>query len=91
MFPQYCKAAIYNHAKRPIGDENEFDKCKLAKGRPPKVTIHDKRRILRTVANLRRTVGLFTSERRQVESGMMHVCNRTVQDILHKSLERKGF
>ena len=84
MFPQYCKAAIYNHAKRPIGDENEFDKRKLNKGRPPKVTIHDKRRILRTVPNLRRTVGSFTSNRVQVESGMMHVCNRTVRNILHK-------
>ena len=28
MFPQYCEAAIYNHAKRPTGDENEFDKRK---------------------------------------------------------------
>ena len=57
MFSQYCKAAIYNHAKRPIGDKNEIDKRKLNNKRPPKVTIHDKRRILRTVPNLRRTVG----------------------------------
>ena len=52
MFSHYCKTAIYNHAKRPIGEENEFDKRKLNKGRPPKVTIHDKRRILRTIPNL---------------------------------------
>ena len=51
MFPKYCKAAKYNHAKRPIGDKNEFDKRKLKKGRPPKVSIHDKRRILRTASN----------------------------------------
>ena len=60
MFPQYCKAAIHNHAKRPTGDENLFDKRKLSKGRPPEVTIHDKRRILMTVPNLQRTVGSFT-------------------------------
>ena len=51
MFPQYCKAAVYNHV-RPIGDENMFDKRKLNKEKLPKVTIHDKRRILRTVPNL---------------------------------------
>ena len=84
MFPQYYKAAIYNHGKRSVGDKNGFDKRKLNKGRPPKVTIHDKRRILRTVLNLRRTVGSFTLKHVQVESGMMHVCNRTVQNILHK-------
>ena len=37
-FPQYCKAAIYNHTKRSIGDENEFDKRRLNKRRPLKVT-----------------------------------------------------
>ena len=84
IFPRYCKAAIYNHAKRPIGDDNEFDKHKLNKGRPPKGTIQDKRRILRNFPNLRRTVGSFTSKLVQVESGMMHVCNRTVCNILHK-------
>ena len=38
-----CKVAIYNYTKRPIGEENEFDKRKLNKGRPPKVTMHDKK------------------------------------------------
>ena len=28
-----CKVAIYNYTKRPIGEENEFDKRKLNKGR----------------------------------------------------------
>ena len=84
MLPQYCKAAISNHAKRPIRAENVFKKCKLNKGRPPKVTFHDKRRILRTAPNLRRTVGSFTSKRVQVEGDMIHVCNRTIRNILHK-------
>ena len=52
MFPQYCKAVLYNHAKRPIVDENVFDKRKLNKEKPPKVTIHNKRKIMRTVPNL---------------------------------------
>ena len=84
MLPQYCKVAMDNHAKRPIGDKNVFDKRKLNKGRPPKVTIHDKIRILRTVPNLRRTVGSSTSKPVQVESDMMHVYNRTIRNILHK-------
>ena len=83
-FPQYCKAAIYNHVRRYIGVGNEFNKRKLNKGRFPQVTIHDKRRIIRTVPNLQRTLGSFTSKRVQVESDMMHVCNRTTPNILHK-------
>ena len=42
------------------------------------------RRILRTVPSLRRTVGSFTSKRVQVKSGMMHVCNKTIRNILNK-------
>ena len=38
-----CKVAIYNYTKRPIGEENEFDKRKLNKGTPPKVTMQDKK------------------------------------------------
>ena len=38
-----CKVSIYNYTKRPIGEENEFDKRKLNKGRPPKVTMHGKK------------------------------------------------
>ena len=97
MFPQYCKAVLYNKAKRSIGDENVFDKRKLNKGKPPKVTIHNKRRILRAVSNLQRTVGLFTLKCVQVESGMMHVCNRNIWNILHKAVykyqktRKKGF
>ena len=83
-FPQYCKAAIYNHVRRYIGVGNEFNKRKLNKGRFPQVTIHDKRRIIRTAPNLQRTVGSCTSKHVKVESGMMHVCNRTTPNILHK-------
>ena len=61
-FPQYCKAAIYNHARRHIDVGNEFDKRKLNKERFPQVTIHDKRRIIRAVPNLPRTVDSFTSK-----------------------------
>ena len=83
MFSQCCEAAICNHV-RPTGEENMFDKRKLNKGKLPKVTIHDKRRILRTVPNLRRTLDSFTSRSVKVESGMMHVCNITTRNILHK-------
>ena len=34
IFPQCCKEAIRNGVKRPIDEENEFDKRKLNKRRP---------------------------------------------------------
>ena len=85
MFPQYCKAAIYKHAKKPINGEPHFDKRKLNKGRPPKTSCQDSRSVVRTVHNLRRLEGSFTSWRIQVESGVTNVCNRTVRRLLNKS------
>lgn len=84
MFPQYSKAAIYKHVKKPINGEAVFDKRKLNKGRPKKLTVQDKRRILRTIPKLREELGNFTSKRVQLESGATHVSNRTVRNVLNK-------
>ena len=47
-FPQYSKASIYRHAKRPI-DEEKFDKRSLNRGRPASLSERDKRNILHQV------------------------------------------
>ena len=84
MFPQYCKAAIYKHARKPISDEPVFDKRKNNKRRPAKLSVQDKRNIVRSVSSLRIKVGSFTSKRIQLESGVSHVSNRTIRNHLNK-------
>ena len=36
LFPQYRKATIYKHAKKPINGEKVFDRRSTNKGRPRK-------------------------------------------------------
>ncbi len=85
MFPQYSKASIYRHARMAIGQDDPKDRRKENKGRPPKLTPHDKRQILRSVPKLRQTDGSFTSPRVAVEAGVgQKVSNRTVRRILNK-------
>ena len=84
MFPQYSKAAIYKHAKKPLNGESVFDKRKMNKGRPNKLSVQDKRSILRTIPKLREELGNFTSRRVQLESGVTHVSNRTIRNMLNK-------
>ena len=83
IFPQYSKASIYRHAKKPIGEAPAHDKRKENKGRPSKLTPKDKRRILRSVKTLRATDGSFTSPWIAVEAGVASkVSNRTVRRVL---------
>ena len=83
MFPQYSKAQIYVHAKKPINGEPVFDKRKLNKGRPRKFSAHDERSMTRTIPKLRKECGSFTSKRLQLESGTSHVSNRTFRRHLN--------
>ena len=86
MFPQYSKAQIYVHAKKPLNGESLFDKRKLNKGRPSKLSSQGKRRIIRTIPKqLRKSDGLFTSQRLQLESGVPQVSNRTFRRYLNVS------
>ena len=84
LFPQYSKAAVYKHAKKPLNGEPVFDKRKLNKGRSKKLSVQDERRILRAVPKRRMEVGNFTSKRVQLESGVSNVCNRTDRNVLNK-------
>lgn len=96
-FPGYSKATIYRHAKAPIG-QVKVDKRKYNKGRPRKLNDRDVRHIARTVVNLRRTVGSFTSRRVQLAAGIRvaSVSNRTVrralasQKFVYARTQKKG-
>ena len=82
MFPQYSRSLIYKHAKKPLNGEQVFDKRKLNKGRPRKLPVQDERSIIRAVLKLREEVGWFTSKRVQLESGVKHVCNRQIRNVM---------
>jgi transposase len=84
MFPQYSKAAIYKHARKPLNGEPVFDKRKANKGRPSKLSPQDKRSIVRSITSLRQKEGSFTSKRVQVESGVSHVSGRTIRNCLNE-------
>ena len=83
LFPRFSKSAIYNHAKRPVGEELS-DKRHQNKGRPNKLLKRDKRLILRQVIILREQGGSFTSKKVQVNTVGNKVCNRTVCRCLNE-------
>ena len=82
-FPQYCKAAVYRHAKKPLGATIKADKRKFGKGGVKKLKERDTRLILRAIRKLRSTVGSFTSRRVQLETGLNHVSNRTIRRYMN--------
>ena len=83
-FPQYSKASIYRHAKRPI-DEEKFDKRCLNRGRPASLGERDKRNILRQVHVLRNNEGSsFTVKRIRVAAGIdPSISHMTIRRCLH--------
>ena len=56
MFPQYSKATIYRHAKKPFNRANH-DARKKNKGYPAKLTNQERRQILRCIPKLRKSEG----------------------------------
>ena len=85
MFPQYSKAQVYVHAKKPINGEAGFDKRKLNKGQLKKLSVQDTRSIKHILLKLRRTEGTFTSKSVQLQAGVTHVSNYTVIRNLNSS------
>jgi len=85
MFPQYSKARIYVHAKKPLNGDTCVDKRKHNKGRPRKISARDERLIIRNLFTLRETRGSFTSSKIQVESSLSHLSNRTFRRTLNNS------
>ena len=84
MFPQYSKATIYRHAKKPFNRANH-DARKKNKGRLAKLTNQDRRQILRCIPKLRKSEGSFTSRRVAVEAGVERkVSNRTVRRVMNE-------
>ena len=85
LFPTYARTTIYHHSKKKIGDIKK-DKRKGNPGRPKKLNKRDERSILRTLHNLRDTVGTFGSPDIQADCGLRRkVCNRTVRRCLNKN------
>ena len=83
MFPQYSKAAIYKHAKKPINREPVFDKRRQNKGRPTKLSLQDKRSMVRSLKTLCENEGSFTSRRIQLHSGVKHVTSQMIRNHLN--------
>lgn len=86
MYSQYSARSISRHAKRTITEEDPYDKRKNNKGRPPILTLRDKRNILRLIPKLRRRDGCFTAAKVAVEAGVankVHV--RTVTKFMNQS------
>jgi len=84
-FPQYSRATVYKHAKKPIGEECRVDGRRSNRGRPRKLSERDCRRLNRTIGELREREGTFTSKRLQLAAGLSGVGNRTVRRALNKS------
>jgi len=87
LYPQYSKATIYRHCSRVLANDACLkDKRTKNKGRPSKLSIQDRRLILRTVEKLRRTDGSFTSPRIALEAGLSNkVSNRTIRRVLNSA------
>ena len=84
MFPQYSKATIYRHAKKPLNRTNQ-DARKQNKGRLAMLTSRDRRQILRCIPKLRESEASFTSRRVAVEAGVERkVSNRTVRRVMNE-------
>ena len=84
MFPQYKRATVFKHAKKPINGEPVFDKRTHNKGRPRKLTHRDGRTVVRELLTLRVKEKSFCSPRVHLESGFGNVSNRTIRRTLHR-------
>ena len=82
-FAKFPIATIYRHAKKPIDGTEPFDRRKVNKGRPAKLSVYDRRVIGRQVAILRNDMGTFSSTHLQQSCGIKHVSNTTVRRCLH--------
>lgn len=79
-FPQYSRATVYRHAKKPLAVKR--DRRHDNKGRPSKVTAQDERQIIRKIQQLREEVGSFTLKRLRLEAGVAHISIHTVRRVM---------
>ena len=86
-YPEYTKASIYHHVKKPIG-EMTVDKRKHNPGRPRKLSERDERAMIRQVAALRETEGNFSCKKLKLSAGMVH-CGS--DELIRRVLKRHGY
>eukprot|EP00111_Clytia_hemisphaerica_P003551 TCONS_00010142-protein len=67
-FPTYSRATVFHHVKRPL--KHAFDRRKLNRGRPRKLSERDERILIRNINRLRNSIGPFTLRRLSLESGI---------------------
>ena len=66
--PGYSRATIFRHVKRPVN--TPFNKQKLKKERPKKLSLRDERSIVRQISRIRSKIGPFTLKRFAGEAGI---------------------
>ena len=66
--PGYSRAIIFTHVKRPVN--TPFNKRKLKKERPKKLSLRDERSIVRQISRMRSKIGPFTLKRFAGEAGI---------------------
>ena len=69
-FLNYSKATIYRHAQLSIDEEDNFDKRKQNEGRPRKLTVRDKRNLVRELRKCRATIGSSSASRLRTAAGI---------------------
>ncbi len=83
---RYSRASIYRHSNIRLGQPARADRRKLNTGRPRKLSERDQRRVIRSVQELRKSDGSFTSKRIASYTGLdKNVSNRTVRRCLNKN------
>ena len=82
-YPQYSKASIYRHAKKPIGEKRDCRIKNPKAGRPPKLTPRDIRSLERQIKVLRETTGYFAIKTLRTAAGIRtDVSDETVRRAL---------
>ena len=82
-FPDYSRATIFRHVKRAVN--RPFDKRKLIKGRPKKLSVRNERNIVRQISRIRSKIGPFTLKRLACEAGIAEdVSMSTISRVLLK-------
>ena len=83
-YPQHAKRSVYRHASKAIIDPPP-DQRQANRGRPKKLSAREERLIIKTLLRLRKEVASFTGKKIQEETGLTHVCPKTIQRVLHKN------
>jgi len=86
MFPQYSRATIYRHARKPFGAEPPATVYKR-RGRPRKLNPADEEQLVNALIELREAEGSFSSPRVATKAALTTVSNRTVR----RDLNRLGY